>query len=82
MRAGIAAAFALALTIASCSTSGGSDACANAAVQQATAEQTYGGAIESHEAAHASGGDHSDQDVFDARVAMILAEAETRRKCG
>lgn len=82
MRANFAAAIAAALIVASCSPSDGAEACANAAVQQATAEQAYGGAIESHEAAHASGEDHSDDEIFNARVTMILAEAETRRHCG
>lgn len=59
-----------------------SQACADAAVQQALAEQAYGTAVESHEAAHDSGVDHSDGEIFDARVAMIVAEAETRHQCG
>ncbi len=68
--------------LVACSASGPSAACANAAVQQAAAERAYGTSVEAHEAAHAAGEDHTDGDVFDARVAMILAEAETRRLCG
>ena len=72
----------IALAGAACSSAGPSTACANAALQQALAEQGYGSAVEAHEAAHESGEEHSDSEIFDARVAMILAEAETRRQCG
>ncbi|WP_419842210.1 hypothetical protein [Candidatus Poriferisodalis sp.] len=65
-----------ALAIAACSAVEPSAACANAA------ERAYGTSVEAHEAAHAAGEDHTDEDIFDARVAMILAEAETRRHCG
>ena len=73
--------FAL-LPLSSCAQAPGeTQACEAAAVQQALAEQAYGTAVESHEAAHDSGADHSDDEIFDARVAMILAEAETRQQC-
>ncbi|WP_419842846.1 hypothetical protein [Candidatus Poriferisodalis sp.] len=78
----VAALLTSALAIAGCSAVEPSAACANAAVRQAAAERAYGTSVEAHEAAHAAGEDHTDEDIFDARVTMILAEAETRRHCG
>ena len=82
MKASIAAAVAAALMMASCSTFRDVAACENAAVQQALAERAYGSAVDAHEAAHKSGEEHSDSEIFDARVTMILTEAETRQQCG
>ncbi|WP_419945402.1 hypothetical protein [Candidatus Poriferisodalis sp.] len=71
------------LSLISCARAPGeSQSCQAAALQQTLAEQAYGTAVESHEAAHDSGVDHSDDEIFDARVAMILAGAETRHQCG
>ncbi|WP_420622101.1 hypothetical protein [Candidatus Poriferisodalis sp.] len=72
---------------------GGSVGCESAAWAQADAEQRWGQAIEAHDAAHQTAEDHageldgpdhdaSAESIVAARVAMIIAEAETRRECG
>lgn len=60
-------------------------ACESAAWSQADAEQRWALAYEAHEQAHEEGRDHGaepETDVLGARVAMILAEVETRKQCG
>ncbi|WP_420436993.1 hypothetical protein [Candidatus Poriferisocius sp.] len=86
---------AIALKIAVCACSAhDTAACEDAAVGQTLAEQRWKEGFERHELAHDtlvenpdSGfdlgeHDHSAEELFSARVNMILAEAETRRQCG
>lgn len=56
-------------------------ACDRAAWAQADAELRFNAAVTAHNDAHESGVDHDDS-TRAARVEMILAEAETRRRCG
>lgn len=74
----------IAVGLAACA-SADTSACETAAWSQAGAEQRLASVYEAHEEAHAMGYSHHDApetDVLGARVAMILAEAETRRQCG
>jgi len=88
-----AAVLAAGLLALSCS-GHSAEECHQAAVNQAFAEQHWQEEFEAHEIAHdtlddapASGAaldkhDHSAEALFSARVDMILADAETRRRCG
>lgn len=74
----------IAVALSAC-TSADTSACESAAWSQADAEQRWAAAYEAHEEAHAQGrthGNDAETDVLGARVAMILAEAETRKQCG
>ena len=67
-----------------CSSSPSTEACREAAEDQAFAEQRWGEKIEQHNVAHELGDavhDESAGEILGARVEMILAEAETRRSC-
>lgn len=78
----------------SCSTGPSAEACQQAAVEQAFAEQHWQEEFEQHEQAHEAlvedpqssaaldEHDHSADSLFSARVDMILAEAEKHRRCG
>lgn len=59
-----------------------STACRRAATNQAATETEWARQIELHSAAHSAGEEHSDDELFGARVDMLIAEAETRRQCG
>lgn len=89
-------ALATGLLIFSCSSSPSaqSEACEQSAFLQALAEQRWQEELEQHVLADEavaddpdsqsalSGHDHSADALFSARVDMILAEAETRKRCG
>lgn len=82
------------LLAVSCSGSPSSEACIQAAADQAFAEQQWQEEFEEHvlsdealsenpdSSAARFDHDHSAEALFDARVTMIFAEAETRRRCG
>lgn len=70
---------AVVLLAAGCSAS--TEACAQAALALAETELRLTEAYATHAADHESGANHDDAEVLDARVEMILAEAETRRAC-
>ena len=79
--------------VAACS-SPPTDGCEQAAIEQALAEDQWTQLFEEHAQAHEAlsdnpeseavheAHDHSAEMLFDARVNMIFAEAETRRRCG
>ena len=82
---------AAAVLAGSCSSSLDSEACTLAAESQAIAEDRWTSLLREHAAADhdlaedlasQSAHDESAGLVLDARVEMILAEAETRRICG
>lgn len=82
------------LLVSSCSSSASSAACEQAAFGQVLAEQRWQEEFEEHiladealtenpESNAALGEhDHSAEALLSARLDMILAEAETRRRCG
>lgn len=93
VRAAAAAAAVVAVIAVACS-SPSAEVCDTAAVAQAAAEERWTELLEEHMAAdealqdnpmsrdaHAAHDDSASR-LFDARVTMILAEAETRARCG
>lgn len=87
-------AIALAGTLVlSCTSSPSTEACEQAAIDQAFAEQRWQEELEEHVLADEALSDdpdsesalnihdHSADALFSTRVNMILAEAETRRRC-
>lgn len=83
MRCAVAAVVAVVLSVG-CGVD--REACQQAAAAQARAELVLGEAAAQHERAHeqanASGAAHQHGEVTAARIALIIAEAETRRLCG
>lgn len=88
--------FLVGMVALSCSSSSSvqSEVCEQAAIAQAAAEERWGQIIEEHlqadeavaddpsSQAARSAHDHSAAELVGARVDVILAEAETRQRCG